>query len=105
MRVNIIGAGRLGQTLAKLITLYKVGTIQAVYNQTVSSAQHAITFIGQGLPCHNMEALPPAEVTLITTPDDLISDISQQLAATDKNPISNTSNGQLVDQTERWMRD
>lgn len=80
MRINIIGAGRLGQTLGKLINLNTTNDIQAICNQSIESSRHAAQLIGAGTPYFKIADLPPAELTFITTPDDKIRAIAQALS-------------------------
>jgi predicted short-subunit dehydrogenase-like oxidoreductase (DUF2520 family) len=79
-RINLIGAGRVGQTLGYLLAHSGLCTVQAVVSRTKLSADEAIDFIGQGYYVAAVEELPPAELTLITTPDDAIVQISERLA-------------------------
>lgn len=72
LTINIIGAGRLGKTLAKLIVKYQAGEILCVYNRTVKEAQKSITFIGQGRATASLDDINPANISFITTPDDHI---------------------------------
>lgn len=81
--INIIGAGRLGKTIARLLSDNAKVTIQAICNQSLQSANDAISFIGQGKACAELSKLPPADVTLITTPDDEIKGVSERLACSE----------------------
>ena len=78
--INIIGAGRLGKTIARLIVQYKVGQIQGVCNTSSASAEEAVHFIGSGVVCDHIAQLPPAEITIISTPDDVIRDVAEELS-------------------------
>ena len=82
--INIIGAGNLGKTLAKLIVQNSVGVIQAVCNRTGSSTKAAIEFIGQGEACKNILSLPDADITFITTSDDKILSCCEKLSQSDR---------------------
>ncbi|MEM7254457.1 MAG: Rossmann-like and DUF2520 domain-containing protein [Pseudomonadota bacterium] len=73
-RINIIGAGRLGSTLGHLIHAKSLLRVGAVVNRTLASAEQAVAFIGAGTPSVAIESLPPAEFTLIATPDAMIVD-------------------------------
>lgn len=77
--VNIIGAGRLGKTVGKLIRIHGAGTIQAVCNSTLVSSKSAIEFIGQGAAYGEISSLPAADITLIAVPDDKIKETCLQL--------------------------
>ena len=78
--INVIGAGHLGKTIAKLISIHAAGTIQGIVNTSLSRSQAAVQFIGQGNAYASIAELPPADLTLITTPDDKIQACCEQLA-------------------------
>lgn len=78
--INVIGAGKLGTTIAKLIHTNHAGIIQAVCNQSQQSARVATMFIGAGDAVNHIQDLPPAEITFITTPDESIQYCVEQLA-------------------------
>jgi predicted short-subunit dehydrogenase-like oxidoreductase (DUF2520 family) len=80
-KLNIIGAGRVGKTLARLwheAGLFAVGDIA---NRSVESARKAAAFIGAGAAAENIGTLPPADVTMIATPDGRIAEACAALAA------------------------
>lgn len=78
--INIIGAGRLGKTIGKLIALNKLGVVQGLRNTSMSSGHAAASFIGEGLAYAEIGDLPPADITFITTPDDQIKKAAQTLS-------------------------
>lgn len=82
--LNILGAGRLGQTLAHLWHNAQALTIQALANRTVDSAQRAQAFIstGQLFTLDQIEAMPSADLWLIACPDDQIKMYCDLLART-----------------------
>src|ERR1700722_8258105 len=78
--ISIIGAGRVGQSIAK--RLRKLGwRIGAVVTRSRRSAQAAARAIGAGTP-HS--ALTPevldADVILLSVPDDVLENVAQKLA-------------------------
>lgn len=77
--INVIGAGRLGKTIAKIIHDNRLATLQAVCNTSLQSSRKAVAFIGAGEPCAALGALPPADITLISVPDDLIQTVCDAL--------------------------
>lgn len=79
IRINFIGAGRVGKTIAKQIVDSKVATVQGVCNRSLESGKKAIAFIGQGKAFSGIQELPPADVTFITTYDDVITNCCQNL--------------------------
>jgi predicted short-subunit dehydrogenase-like oxidoreductase (DUF2520 family) len=79
--LNIIGAGHLGQTMGKLWAESQCVQIAHVLNRTPQSTQAAIAFIGAGHSATDIATLPPADITLIATPDAHIADCCAELAA------------------------
>ena len=78
--LNIIGAGKCGKSLGYLLSKTKFIYIQDVYNLHGDSTQHAIDFIGEGRPCHQMSDLSSADLILISCPDDMIQSVAKELA-------------------------
>ena len=70
--LNIIGAGRVGQTLARLWHTHDMFKIGAVCNRSIGSAQVAVDFICAGKACdaNSFSQLPPADAWLLACPDD-----------------------------------
>ena len=83
MKINFIGAGRAGKTIAKQIVGSNVAIIQGVCNSSLESGKEAIAFIGQGEAFENIQALPSADITFITTYDSLIQSCCQNLTESD----------------------
>ncbi|WP_020559695.1 Rossmann-like and DUF2520 domain-containing protein [Thiofilum flexile] len=82
--LNILGAGRLGQTLGYLWHHHSALTLQALANRTLASTQTAQQFIGAG-QCFTLDhiaAMPKADLWLLACPDDHIQTYCEQLAAT-----------------------
>jgi predicted short-subunit dehydrogenase-like oxidoreductase (DUF2520 family) len=79
--LNVIGAGRVGRTLAHLLHHSQLFAMQAVLNGTVDSARAAVAFIGAGEAAEGLEAMGSADVWMITTPDRRIADTCAKLAA------------------------
>lgn len=77
--LNIIGAGRVGQTLARRWQQQHTFKLQGVACRTLASAQAACDFIGAGTPCPPPD-LPPAQVWMLAVPDSAIATVAQQLA-------------------------
>jgi len=81
---NIIGAGRVGRTLAALWRAQGVYEIGGVCNRTRQSAQDAVAFIGAGTPVGDLRAMPPAQVWMVATPDGEIAMAAAALSASGK---------------------
>lgn len=79
--LNIIGGGKLGRSLGRLWSDAGLVKVQAILNRSLTSAQSAAEFIGSGTPYTNIDALVPADLTLIASSDDNISTLCTTLAA------------------------
>ncbi len=82
LRMNIIGAGKLGRTLARLFKDTGLIHVGGIYNRNIESSQSALEFIGAGRVCRTIEQLSkqPAKLWMIATPDDVIHSCAEQLA-------------------------
>jgi len=78
--INCIGCGRLGKTILRLIVDNQVAKINEVVNQSLQSAEAAIKFVGQGKAVSTLDALSPADIYFITTRDDTVQHICEELA-------------------------
>lgn len=79
--LNVIGPGRLGQSLAYLAQhsgQYQIGGVLA---RSESSAAKALAFIGAGQVCGQLADLPPADLWLLAVPDSSIAEVALDLAA------------------------
>ncbi len=77
---NIIGAGHVGQVLARLLVERAGWQIQDVCNRSLESSAAAIDFIGSGRALAHLADLRPAQVTLLTVSDDQILPCCEQLS-------------------------
>ena len=86
--LNLVGAGRVGQTLAHLWHAQQVFTIQDVLTTSLASAQSACATIGTGNAVASMHAMRSADVWLLAVPDAQIATTAQQLQQSwlDRNP-------------------
>lgn len=78
--VTIIGAGKLGQSLARLWHDKNILLIQQICNRSTESAKQAIAFIGAGLPANAISNIEPCDFVLIATPDTHIQTACETLA-------------------------
>jgi predicted short-subunit dehydrogenase-like oxidoreductase (DUF2520 family) len=79
--LNLIGAGRVGQTLARLWTQAGVFAVQDVLTTSRASARAACDFIGAGTPAQSRDTMRRADVWLIATTDAQIAASAASLAA------------------------
>jgi predicted short-subunit dehydrogenase-like oxidoreductase (DUF2520 family) len=80
-RLNLIGCGRVGQTLALLWHAAGLVEVAGLHSRSRSSAEATQQLVGAGRVFDSMADLPPAELWLITSPDTAIATVAQQLAA------------------------
>lgn len=80
LAVNIIGAGKLGKTIARLIVTHQIGHIIGVCNSSLLTSQQAVAFIGEGQAYTQINELPSADLTFITVPDDNIKSVCDELS-------------------------
>lgn len=85
--LNIIGAGHLGKTIGYLLHHKAQVKILGVCNQSITSANEAVQFIGSGRAYGSIHTLPVADITMIATQDDNICDVTH-LLLTQKQHIS-----------------
>ena len=79
-RLNLVGAGRVGKTLARLWHVHDRLQIQDVLTTSSTSAAAAIDFIGAGHAVTSLADMRPADLWMIATPDAQIADMARQLA-------------------------
>src|SRR5687768_12409441 len=79
--LNVIGAGRVGRTLATLWRHKHVFTVQDVLDGTPAGARSAVAFIAEGSAVERITAMRAADVWMIATPDGTIAASAQALAA------------------------
>ena len=82
--INVIGAGRVGRTLAKLWHENATFAVQDVAAATPEGARSAVEFIGSGAPVVSLEDMRAADVWMIATPDRAITGVGGRLAAADR---------------------
>src|SRR5215217_293662 len=80
--VSIIGAGRLGTALAVALAGrgYAIRSLVARRPQSARRAANLLDEEVQVLAAKQMRALTPADVFLITTPDDQIAPVAAELS-------------------------
>ena len=80
--VSIIGAGRLGTTLAVALDArgYSIRSLVARRRASARKAASLLDGEVQTLAVKQLDSLRPADLFLITTPDDQIAEVAAQLA-------------------------
>ncbi len=79
--LNLVGAGRVAQTLATLWRAQNTFAIQDVLTTSLHSAQAAVGVIGAGQAMAQMQALRDADVWMLAVPDAQLAACAQALAA------------------------
>lgn len=79
LSANIIGCGKLGKTIGKLLAQYDALSLQGVVNSSIDSARNSVAYLGKGIPCENLHSLPKSDIYFITTKDDLIEESACKL--------------------------
>jgi predicted short-subunit dehydrogenase-like oxidoreductase (DUF2520 family) len=77
---NVIGCGRVGQTLAALLHQHGHVQVQDLYSRSFSSAEQAAQFVGAGQPVANLADMRAADVWLLSVPDAQVAAAAQALA-------------------------
>jgi len=105
--VSIIGAGRLGTTLAVALA-GKGYAIRSLVARHAQSARRAASLVGQDvqvLAAKQLRTLRPADVFLITTPDDQIARVAEELSAVFSEGIALHTSGALSAETLARLRE
>lgn len=76
---NIIGCGRLGKTIGKLIIQNNAGKVFGIVNSSIESGKISAEYIGEGTAFKSIDELPKTDLYFITTKDDLIEEIANKL--------------------------
>ncbi|MCP4181674.1 MAG: DUF2520 domain-containing protein [bacterium] len=82
-KLNIIGCGNVGKTLGYLWFKNRVFKIGNILNSTYDSSNNAVKFISSGSPISNFSEIEPADVFLLSLPDDKILNCCRELLDSD----------------------
>lgn len=78
--INLVGCGRVGQTLGRLWQLQNTFVLQDVLTTSLTSARAACDFMGAGRPVAKLQSMRPADLWLIATPDAQLAQTASALA-------------------------
>lgn len=81
MRLAIIGGGRVGKALGRLLVASQRFRLVGLCDITATAAEEAVAFIGTGKACRRVAELPAADVLMIATPDDHVAKVADQAVA------------------------
>lgn len=73
LSLNIIGAGQVGRVLGRRFSELQVLRLAQIVNRTQASADAARQFIGAGVALADIALLQPAQITMLSVPDDRIA--------------------------------
>lgn len=90
MKLNIIGAGHVGQVFGHLFARHAGWQVQDVLNRSMASAERAVAFIGSGHAIVDWQALRPADITMLSVNDEQI------VACCDKLAVNHLQTGSIV---------
>jgi predicted short-subunit dehydrogenase-like oxidoreductase (DUF2520 family) len=80
-RLNIIGCGRVGRTLARLWHSQGVFEPGDVFDHILDKSRAAVEFIGGGRACGDIRGMRGADLWMLTPPDDRIAGCCRELSA------------------------
>jgi predicted short-subunit dehydrogenase-like oxidoreductase (DUF2520 family) len=83
--LNIIGAGRVGRSLAHLWHKQGVFAVQDVLTRSQASANEAVAFIGAGRAVTKLSDMCAADVWMLAVPDGQIKNVALELSNEVKN--------------------
>lgn len=78
--LNLIGGGRVGQTLARLWHLQNTFAVQDVLTNSQASAQAAVAFVGAGQAIAHGDAMRHADVWMLAVPDAQVAAVGRTMA-------------------------
>jgi len=78
--LNVIGAGRVGRTLARLWNQAHVFAVQDILTVHSATAAGAVEFIGAGRAVRAIDEMRPADIWILTLPASRLAECAQQLA-------------------------
>ena len=79
-RLNVVGTGRVGQTLARLWHAQGLLHVQDLLASRPERAAAAQAFIGSGRVAHRLDEFRPADLWMLTVPDTQIGSVAAELA-------------------------
>lgn len=78
--VNLVGAGRVGQTLLGLLRALPEYQVQDVASSGIASAEHAVSLAGVGRAVRRYRDMQPADLWIFTVPDTEIASAAREMS-------------------------
>jgi predicted short-subunit dehydrogenase-like oxidoreductase (DUF2520 family) len=82
--LNLVGAGRVGKTLASLWQRRGHLQVQDVLTTSLPSAEQSVTFIGAGRPVSQLSEMREADLWMLAVPDSQIAACATAMALSQK---------------------
>lgn len=89
--VNLIGAGRVGRTLLRLLAAQTGLAIQHVASARAESAEAAVREIAAGTAVERLSDMAAADIWFLTVPDTRIADVASDLRKAFENKLKNST--------------
>lgn len=86
--INLIGGGRVGQTLGHLLSRDGHYLVQDLLTRSKASAEQALAFIGSGRAVGQIQDMRPADLWLLAVPDGQIAPVATALARCADLPVA-----------------
>lgn len=79
MKINIVGAGRVGLTLGRLFSDNNTLEVGSVFNRAMSKSEESVSFIGSGTPINDLRNMQSADIYMVTTSDNALDSICLEM--------------------------
>lgn len=80
LTINLIGPGKVGQTVCRCLANQGRHAIQDVFGRDRERAASAVSFIGEGSVATSLSSMRPADLWFVTVPDSRIGAVAAELA-------------------------
>lgn len=80
MKISIVGSGKLGTTLARLLLSKEIFEIGGIVNQSLESSKLAVERIGSGVALEDLTDMPISDLVMISTSDSVIRNVAESLS-------------------------
>ena len=94
--LNIVGCGRVGQTLARLLHTSGACEILDITGGDMGRTSEAARFIQAGRPVQSLAEMRPANLWMLTVPDTRIGLVAEELAAVRSAAEPTTGGGSIA---------
>jgi len=81
LSLNVVGCGRVGMTLARLLHQNRLCTVQDLRALDFAAAARAAAFVGAGRPTNALKDMRQADIWMLSVPDARIAEVAEGIAA------------------------